>query len=187
MGSLRFHFLQETSGEMTGRPQQGEGVATFLRNSSEKNQKMRWQYSRPDMQIIISDGNAFFMYFKKLKQLIISPAKQLATDLTYAFFTGKGNLVNDFDILPATISSPAGEAQTIKLIPRTPQQQVAEIELQAGADGLITKIVITDHFGTITTLMLDKIEVNPLQGMPAKELEELFSFTPPPDTEIIEQ
>ncbi len=181
MKSLRFHFLQKTSGEMTGRQQHGEGSAVFLRSSTEQKQKMRWQYSRPDEQIIISDGRLFFMYFKKLKQLIVSPAKQLATDLTYAFFTGTGVLTRDFEILPAP------GAHALKLIPHTPQQQVAEIELQTDDNAIITKITITDHFGTITTLLLDAIEIDPLTGSSPETLQKLFSFTPPPGTEIIEQ
>ncbi len=181
MESLHFHFVQHTSGELTGRAQQGEGEAFFLRSKKEQNQKMRWQYSRPDEQVIISDGNTFYMYFKKLQQVIISPARQLSTDLTYAFFTGAGELVRDFDIFATE------KEQTIKLVPRTPQQQVAEIELQADNDGLITQITITDHFGAVTTLAFDSIEINPFAKSSAKTVQQLFSFTPPPGTEIIQQ
>ncbi len=181
MESLRFHFTQQTSGEMTGRAQTGEGDAAFLRSHNKKEQKMRWCYRLPDEQLIVSDGSKLYMYFKELNQVIISPTSQMANDLTYAFFTGAGDLARDFTILATE------QKQTIKLVPRTPQQQVAEIELQAESTGLITQITITDHFGTVTALAFDNIEINPFTDASAKSLQKLFTFTPPAGTEIIQQ
>lgn len=189
MASLRFHFSQQTSGEMTGRPQRGEGWAAFLRKDNER--KMRWQYEPPNTQVILNDGQNLLMYFQNLQQMIISSADQLATDLTYAFFIGQGDLTNDFKLLPADEAFQSSDVdnklQAIRLVPRTPQQQVAEIELFIDQNNLIAKIVIEDHFGTVTTLYLSNIEINALEDSSPEDIQTLFSFTPPPGTEIIKQ
>lgn len=187
MQSLSFNFYQDIQGEMTGRPRQGSGRAVFFKNDGKA--RMRWDYVSPDQQVLISDGVIFSMYFAKLKQLIISPAEQLDTDLTYSFFTGKGVLKRDFHIRPANEdeqSTNEDEFKSIKLIPKTPQSQVQDIHLYVTGSSLIRRIKIRDHFGTITVLNLSDIEVDTaMSGKTPEEIDALFTFVPPPGTEII--
>jgi outer membrane lipoprotein carrier protein len=65
--------------------------------------------------------------------------------------------------------------------------QVQEIHLWISADSLIRRIEIKDHFGTITLINISDIKENALADASEKTIAELFSFTPPEDTEIIEQ
>ncbi len=191
MKSLEFKFHQWTSGEMTGRPRQGSGQAIFLRNNDAG--KMRWDYTTPDIQVLLSDGKTFSMYFANLQQMIVSPASVMKQDLTYAFFTGGGNLRRDFEITEADdeYSMPeektAGQLQTIKLIPKKPQSQVQDIHLWVTPDNLVRRINIRDYFGTITSLNLSDIIINSLEKKSPAEINEFFHFTPPEGTEIIEQ
>ena len=189
MQSLNFNFYQDIQGEMTGRPRQGSGRAIFLKNGGKA--RMRWDYVAPEQQVLISDGVVFSMYFANLKQLIVSPAEQLDTDLTYSFFTGKGVLKRDFHIRPADEneqSTNEDEFKVIKIIPKTPQSQVQDIHLYVTSDSLIRRIKIRDHFGTLTILNFSDIEVDKVtNGKSPKEIEALFTFVPPPGTEIIRQ
>ncbi|MFH0784834.1 MAG: outer membrane lipoprotein carrier protein LolA [Pseudomonadota bacterium] len=189
MQSLNFNFFQDIQGEMTGRPRQGSGRAIFLKNQGKA--RMRWDYVSPDQQVLISDGVVFSMYFSNLKQLIISPAEQLDADLTYSFFTGKGVLKTDFHIRPANEdeqSTNEDEFKIIKIIPKTPHSQVQDIHLYVTRDSLIRRIKIRDQFGTITVLNLSDIEVDKVaNGKSPQEIDALFTFVPPPGTEIIHQ
>lgn len=189
MQSLNFNFFQDIQGEMTGRPRQGSGRAIFLKNMDKA--RMRWDYVSPDQQVLISDGVVFSMYFSNLKQLIISPAEQLDADLTYSFFTGKGVLKRDFHIRPANEdeqSTNEDEFKIIKIIPKTPHSQVQDIHLYVTNTSLIRRIKIRDHFGTITVLNLSDIEVDQVTiGKSPQELDALFTFVPPPGTEVIRQ
>ncbi len=186
--SLTFNFHQDTRGEMTGRPRKGSGRAIFYRDDTVNN--MRWDYTSPERQVLVSDGVLFSMYFSNLQQMILTPAENLDTDLTYSFFTGKGKLQKDFHIQPADKdfqSEGGGEFKIVKLIPKTSQSQVQDIHIWVTAASLIRRINIRDHFGTITVLNFSAIEVDSLTGMSAEELDKLFSFTPPEGTEIIRQ
>lgn len=186
--SLTFNFHQETKGEMTGRPRKGSGRAVFYRGG--KSNRMRWDYLHPDRQVLVSDGKKFSMYFANLQQMIVTPAENLDAELTYAFFSGRGNLVEDFQIIPPDdeLTNSAGEANsTIKLIPKKQQSQVQDIHLWITADSLLRRIHIRDHFGTITVLNFSNIKTDSLADKSSQQIDELFNFSPPEDTEIIYQ
>lgn len=186
--SLTFNFTQNSSGDMTGRPRKGSGRASFVKLDGKR--YMRWDYSIPDKQVLVSDGKIFSMYFAELQQMIISPADTLEADLTYSFFTGKGTLKNDFHIRPANEEFQGennAEFQVIKLIPKTAQSQVQDIHLWVTPDSLIRRISIRDHFDTLTVLNLSDIEIDGLIGKNPRELLSFFSFVPPEGTEIIRQ
>jgi outer membrane lipoprotein carrier protein len=188
--SLTFDFTQYTSGQLAGRGGSGSGTAYFLKTG--KQAKMLWDYNSPSKQVILSNGTTLSMYFAKQKQMIITPADSLQQDVTYSFFSGAGNLENDF-----LIRSPdpdVGETETdrnsfkiIKLIPRTPRSQVKMIHIWVTADSLIQRMEIKDYFDTITVLNFTNMKVDSLVRDSKQSLNALFSFTPPKGTEIIHQ
>ncbi|MBW6520081.1 MAG: outer membrane lipoprotein carrier protein LolA [Desulfoarculaceae bacterium] len=197
ISSLSFHFTQNTTGELTGRPQQGGGTALFVKEKKsqgipEISGKMRWDYTTPDKQVLVSDGLDFSMYFARLEQMIVSPAEVMRTDITYSFFTGSGNLLNDFSISAPNPEFAPGEDEAdrfkvVKLTPKENQSQVNEIHLWVTKDSLIQRIDILDHFDTRTTLDLSDLQINTLPTDDRKAMEALFTFTPPEGTEIIYQ
>jgi outer membrane lipoprotein carrier protein len=188
IGSLTFNFSQNTSGDMSGRPRRASGKAAFVKLSGKS--YMRWDYTLPDKQVLVSDGELFSMYFAKLQQMIVSPADTLDADITYSFFTGRGVLKRDFHIRPADeefLQENDDGIKVIKLIPKTTQSQVQDINLWVTPESLIRRINIRDHFGTVTVLNFSDIEVNSLVGKEAPELLAFFTFIPPEGTEIIRQ
>ncbi|MBU3982684.1 MAG: outer membrane lipoprotein carrier protein LolA, partial [Proteobacteria bacterium] len=115
-----------------------------------------------------------------------------STLITYAFFTGAGNLLKDFTIsAPNPAFTPrkedAGRYKVIKLIPKENKSQVSEIHLWVTPDSLIQRMEILDHFETKTTLEFSNLETNTLPTDDPKAMDALFSFTPPEGTEIIYQ
>lgn len=189
MHSLSFSFTQSTEGEMAGRPRRGSGHAVFLKGDATR--RMRWDYDSPGRQVLVSDGETFSMYFEDLQQMIVSPAKVIEADMTYSFFTGSGQLAENFAILGPNRNSVEGEEtadlRVIQLVPKAADSQVQDIHLWISADALIRRIEIRDQFDTLTVLTLSDIRENPLAGESAAALATLFSFTPPQGTEIIHQ
>lgn len=185
--SLSLDFVQNTRGQLTGRPKTGRGRAYFVKNTTPG--KMRWNYSDPDRQILVSDGKTFSMYFESLQQMIVTSASTLDKDITYSFFTGSGNLLEDFDITAGEhkIDNSAEKTVVIKLTPKISQSQVASIQIWITSDSLIRRIEILDLFDTITVLNFSNLQVNAMDLSDTGALEKLFSFTPPENTEIIQQ
>jgi outer membrane lipoprotein carrier protein len=190
MKSLSFVFSQRSQGQISGRPKTGSGTAYFSKN--DKSSKMRWNYTAPDEQVLISDGITFSMYFAELQQMIISPAESLDNDLTYSFFSGRAKLEEKFYILPPdaeylNASTTKDQPQALKLVPRESQSQIQSIHLWVTSDSIIRRIEIRDHFDTVTLLNLKDIKVDFLAQESKDTAEKLFSFVPPEGTEIIRQ
>ena len=188
--SLRFDFTQDTRGQLSGRPKKGSGQAFFIktRKNGQKTGKMRWNYSSPDKQVLVSNGVTFSMYFESMQQMIVTPADALQQDLTFSFFIGTGNLIEDFTILPADHEeSSQDRVSIIKIIPKAKQSQVAAIHLWVTENSLIRRIEIRDHFDTLTVLNFSKLSVNTLDTNDTDLMNHLFQFTPPEGTEIIHQ
>ncbi len=189
MHSLSFSFTQSTEGEMAGRPRRGSGHAVFLKGGETR--RMRWDYDSPGRQVLVSDGETFSMYFEDLRQMIVSPAKAIEEDMTYSFFTGSGQLTENFAILGPNRNTVEGEEtaglRIIQLVPKAADSQVQDIHLWISEDSLIRRIEIRDQFDTLTILTFSDIREAPLAGENAAALAALFSFSPPEGTEIIHQ
>jgi outer membrane lipoprotein carrier protein len=179
-------FRQHTAMQLNRRSKSGSGTVVFLKPGL-----MRWDYLAPDRQILISDGKTITMYFEKTKQMIVTAAREyMQSDVTYSFFAGSGNIMEDFTI-SAGDSSVDDSADTglIKLIPRKAHPQISRLYVWVDNDtSLIHRIRMIDHFDTVTDLFFDNIkQLNGTDpGGPAID-SELFSFNPPPGTEIINQ
>lgn len=197
ISSLRFQFTQSTEGTLSGRSQQGSGEASFVKEKKGPSAtgaigRMRWDYTIPEKQVLVSDGENFFMYFAKQEQMIISPAASMQSDITYAFFTGTGDLLRDFSITPANVewrdtAMTDKDLSVIRLTPRESQSQVSEIHLWVTGDSLIRRMEILDHFDTRTSLHFSNLQIDTLPVQDTRAMEALFTFSPPEGTEIIYQ
>ena len=177
-------FKQTTTMKFSSRVRQGSGTMIFSKPG-----RMRWDYSIPDYQVLISDGVTISMYFEKSKQMIISNAKEyLQSDVTYSFFAGTGDILKDFDVSDPDPGYNLENTYLIKLIPKSSHPHVSSIHAWIAHDSfLITHLQIVDHFETVTDLFFDNIKIDTDHYGSREIKEDLFSFIPPIDTEIIEQ
>ncbi len=186
--SLSFDFSQLTS--TGGRQRKGAGNAVFYR-PKDKPGVMRWNYTIPDPQVILNDGSQLSIYTQKDSQLIVTPADELQSDITYGFFSGRRTLLDDFTVQAADnhVVSTADERkmQVVQLIPRKPHAQLKALLLWFDKDFLIRKISMEDHFGSITDLRFTDIKLNTLPVDSPDTLTRLLQLDLPPGTEIINQ
>lgn len=188
VSSLVLTFVQDTQGEMIGKPKHIRGIAYFLKSTG--NSRMRWEYTELERQVMVSDGKQFSMYLPNLQQMVITSARTMESEPTYSFFSGTGNLIRDFEILSPDekYSSKSENGYVpIKLIPKTEQTQVQDIHLWASNDSILHKIVIRDNFGTVTTISFDDIVIDSLMDQSPAQINAIFAFEPPKNTEIIHQ
>lgn len=192
--SLTFSFEQITR---TGtRARKGEGDAVFYRYRLAAGQPaenttrsvMRWNYIEPDPQIIVSDGETLSIYTAKDKQLIKTPARELESDITYAFFAGTRDLLDDFTVRQTDQDktfTTEKELHSLMLTPREPHNQIRDVRVWFDSEGVIHHMVITDHFDSMTELHFTNIQLNSLPAGDSKTLNEIITFNVPPGTEII--
>jgi outer membrane lipoprotein-sorting protein len=186
LSSLRFDFQQIS--RSSGRSRQGSGNSIFYRISPEQPGIIRWNYTTPEVQIILNDGKQLFIYTQKDKQVIITAAEDMQNDITYAFFTKNRKITEDFTVHPAD-SRFLGDShlQALQLIPQQAHGQVKAVHLWFDSQYIIHKMIMEDHFETLTELFFTKIEFNTLPMGSTHTEEALLRLDLPPGTEVIRQ
>lgn len=190
LSSLRFDFSQLTRTGLRNRP--GKGNAVFIRMADpEKPGIMRWNYTQPDQQVILNDGNNLSIYTRKDQQLLITPAAEFNNDITYAIFTGTSNLSDDFQAAPPNnrygFSLTDTPLKAIKLTPRKPHAQIKTVQLWFDDSNIIHQILLEDHFDSITELTFTNIQINTIKEQDNKVIEAILDLDLAPNTEIITQ
>ncbi len=186
-------FRQVTVMNINRRKRQGAGTLIFMKPGH-----MRWDYSTPDRQVLISDGKTISMYFENLRQMIVTSAREyLQSDVTYSFFAGTGKILQNFTVLPADSEvieekSTAPDAYVIKLIPKISHPQIDHLYVWISKDNfLIARLRIVDHFDTVTDLFFENTGTSCVVDRNGKGKQSInvgmFDFTPPGGTEIIKQ
>ncbi len=194
--SLEFDFSQSTA--TSGRVKQGSGNAVFYRPTAPSgtvsptgNGVMRWNYLEPTVQTIINDGKELSLYTPQDKQLIVSPAQEMESDITYAIFTGTKNLLDEFEAAPPdrlfVLNDPPPGFEAILLTPRQPHPQLKRIQLWLGGDLTIHRLLMEDHFGALTELTFNRVRFNTLPASDPQLLQSLLRLDLAPGTETIHQ
>jgi len=177
---------------LPGRPggRQGRGTAVFLQPSF-----MRWQYDTPEKQLFLNDGSFLTIYQEQQKQMVLAPVGSMDQDLTHLIFSGSAPLADTFDIQSAPQEAmpflTEEKLRVVRLVPKKTHNQVSVLYLAIGLDNLIHDIRMHDHFETVTDIHFFDIRPNSLDiSTPEKRrrlIMDLFTFTPPPGTDIIQQ
>jgi outer membrane lipoprotein carrier protein len=142
--------------------------------------KMRWEYEKPELQIIISDGAQLWIYRPNDKQVVLGKAPVFFGD-------GKGiSFLSDIKILREnfTASLEPRDDQGNPVIKLIPKKKNPDVELIYMTVSKTTSDIISaltrNAYGDETRIELSGFEfsdsLNP----------DLFTFTVPPETEIME-
>ena len=177
--SLKADFIQSSTVRgIRHRQRQGRGTMVI-----QKPGLLRWDYTIPDQQVLVSDGESFSLYFSSENQMIITPAKEyLQEDVTYNFFSGNGNILEDFDVEAVSEDLQVKGYYALQLTPRKSHAQVETLFAWVEEKTFhIKRLQILDHLGSTTDLQFSNVVVN--HQFPA----DFFHFTPPEGTEIISQ
>ncbi len=175
--SFQADFHQHTTVQLSHREREGQGSLIILKPGL-----MRWDYTQPDRQVFICNGEPMSMYFAKSAQEIVMSAKDyLQSDVTYSFFIGTGDILRDFEPRLPGADYCCGEKPDLLLYPRGEHGQVEHLEVWLNDRHLVRRLKIFDHFGSVTVLDFSNIRIN--QNISPQ----LFKFTPPPGTEIVQQ
>ena len=161
-------FRQTTSGGSLGKVLRSEGTVTV-----KKPGRMRWVYSKPQKQEIISDGVTFWWYFPDDNEAQRSdvPRDDEATT-SMQFLAGKGDITRDFVAATATSRIPGTIA--LRLTPRQSDSEFEHLVLALDPATLQIRALTTrDHQGGDNTIEFFKLKEN--TNVSDRE----FKFTPP--------
>jgi outer membrane lipoprotein carrier protein len=169
---LTCRFEQRLLSGALGAGTRESGVFYLLRPG-----RLRWEYDDPEPKTAIVDGDRTLLFLPDDRQLIrgrLSPDE----DLLPALLAGRGKIHELFD---ARVLEPAGtqDGVRVRLVPRSAPGGVQEITLTLRPpDYSIERAEVLDPAGNRMEYLFTKVRRN--KGVP----ETLFTFEPPPGTEI---
>ncbi len=178
---IQANFIQLSLIKSVGQTKESRGLVFF-----QKPGKMRWEYTEPAQQLLVSDGKTFWLYVPDDEQVIVQEAEEAYGSKTpIVFLSGMGKLQNDFYMKllpPETNQYLQTSGHRLELLPKQPQPDVAKLILTVDTESFqIIHTAVYDPYGNITDVYLQDIEVN--FGLP----NELFAFEIPAGVDVIQQ
>ena len=171
---IKADFIQETIPPGGHEKITADGVFYFKRPHL-----MRWEYRRPDPQLIVTSDSEVYMYEPEAKQVTVLTREQfLSSEVSRAFFFGKGDL-NKYFLIGTGGQNGLDPKWSLKLTPLDDAGQVQTICV--GLDQkthLVKEMWLEDQTGGKIHLIFNKIEVN------TAVKDSLFKFIPPKGVDI---
>ena len=169
--TLSASFIQRTSGGFNA-PTTATGRAYF-----KKPGKMRWIYTTPVRDEIISNGIYVWVFQPDLNQAVRTVVDIRASSITKDFLSGIGGIERDFVV---TDVRDMGSEYRLSLFPKFPRSDLKALVLYVRkSDYLVRKFEIRGGMGERTEVTFSGIETN-------KSINDLFfQFVPPPGVKVI--
>ncbi len=145
--------------------------------------KMRWEYSRPEVKLFLSDGKTIFFYVPEDAQVTRMAAKESGDlRMPLRFLLGRMNLKREFRVSPAADTAPLEPGNSVLLLrPKRADDRVRDLLLETDGQSRIRRLKITENDGAVTEFRLLGEVVNPPLD------NSMFQFRIPPGVEVVDQ
>ncbi len=170
---FRADFTQAVESATLGQKVEAQGKVFF-----KKPGRMRWEFVEPE-QLLVSDGEFFWLYQPKEKQVIKTPfAQAFRSNSPASFLLGVGRITQDFTL---SLQEQNEKIYTLRLTPKKDPEAIGLLDLEIDAKTFdILQATIIDPIGNTTRVRFSNIDrKNPLD-------ESLFRFTVPPGVDIVD-
>jgi outer membrane lipoprotein carrier protein len=172
MNDLKAEFSQSSFNKSLNQTIPAQGVVSLKRGG-----KLRWEYSEPTKQEIVSDGKTLWVYTPTLNQVNTGPAPEALAGPAGSFLAGLGKVREHFNVRFLNPAQPRdGDGNIVlDLTPKQPLPTLSRLVLALEPKQWeVRKAVVYDQFENAVTMRFTKVVMN--AGLPDK----LFTFAPPP-------
>jgi len=199
INNFQANFHQQSLLTSIGRTQRGEGSVQFkFFASAEKSRaKFRWEYRKPSVQEIISDGETLWVYLPENRQVIASDLQKIDThqgENPVTFLSDLGHLSHNFTIDWGSPEVTSSGDYRLRLTPLNRSQYITQVDIVVSKDAVnmwlkqhktgeifpILETLVVDPSGNKTAIQFQDVQVN--QHLDS----ELFTFVIPPGVELVD-
>jgi len=141
---------------------------------------MRWEYEKPERQIIITDGRDLWIYRQEDNQVMVGKAPSFFGDGKGAGFLADMTLIRkQFFILPGETNHQ--DYYQIKLLPKEKTPDIASVNLLISKKTFdVVQVITFNAYGDETRITMHNFQVHP-------DLDSsLFSFSVPDGADIVQ-
>src|SRR5215467_6275403 len=171
MTDLRADFTQTAFNKSLNQTIPARGTV-YLK----KGGKLRWEYTQPTPQEIVSDGKKLWVYTPSLNQVNVGEAPEVLAGPAGSFLAGLGKLREHFSVRFLNPAQPADADgnYVLDLTPKHPLPTLSRLILAVDPkDFQLRKAVVHDQFENTVTMKFSRLAVN--TNLPDK----LFTFVAP--------
>jgi outer membrane lipoprotein carrier protein len=145
--------------------------------SFKKPGRMRWEFTSPEPQTIVSDGKMLYSYDPELNQVVQTPLEQaLKSSSATSFLLGIGNIDRAFKA--EFVEAPARDKLIhLRLNPKTDSYKI-EIGLDPETYDLVT-LTLTDQLNDVTKINFSDIRNN------VRFAGDIFTFETPAGADVV--
>jgi outer membrane lipoprotein carrier protein len=150
--------FEQTSKGGVLRGSRGEGTVAV-----KKPGRMRWDYTKPEKQVIVSDGVRIYTCYLETKEKecedpIALPREDEAPSVTL-FLLGRGDILRDFKV--SRVQSPVRDTLALRLDPRKPDPDYEYLVVAFDpATYQIRGLMTRDRQASESTIVFSNIKVN---------------------------
>src|SRR5256886_8064743 len=171
MTDLRADFTQTAFNKSLNQTIPARGTV-YLK----KGGKLRWEYTEPTPQEIVSDGKKLWVYTPTLNQANVADAPEALAGPAGSFLAGLGRLRSEFQVRFLNPAQPkdADGHWVLDLTPKQPLPTLARLILAVDAKTWeLRTAVVYDQFENTVTMRFAKVAIN--SSLP----DQLFTFVTP--------
>lgn len=170
--TLKADFRQSLYTADSEEPQVSEGVLMIKRPG-----RFRWEYTMPEGQLVVCDGDRVWMYDEELEQVTVRPIDDTLRGTPAMLLSGQATLDETFEVM----GSHEEDGRTwVDLRPLSLSPEFESLRIGM-LDGAMDRMELRDSLGQMT-----RIEFFHLQT--GLELDDsLFRFVPPEGADVIGQ
>ncbi len=175
---LEAEFIHKVPLQLTGKIFTEEGTFYF-----KKPGRMCWDYAKPPLKKLVINPEKAWFYIPEDNRVYVQRTKDILTSqIAIRFFSGIGNLSENFTITYSTPRCRDDEGNyLITLTPKEYDEGIQALELTiSGESFYVIGYNLKDMYGNMNRYTFKNIRVN--NDLP----ESLFHFTPPSGAEIQE-
>jgi len=165
------NFTQDVLDKGGKKIQSASGTMQFVRPG-----KFRWAYQKPYEQLIVGDGEKFWLYDTDLNQVTVKKLDTALGSSPAALLSGNNEIERGF--LLKDMGNHDGQ-DWMQATPRAPDTSFEKILMGFDAQSNLSIMELHDSFGHRTVLRFTRMQRNP-QLLPA-----LFKFVPPKGADVL--
>lgn len=169
--SAQANFSQVVLDQHGKRMQSASGVMQFQRPG-----KFRWTYQKPYEQIIVGDGEKFWLHDIDLNQVTVKKLDAAIGSSPAALLSGSNEIERSFELKE---SGSQDGLDWLQAVPKGQESSFAKILMAFGAQSELAIMELSDAFGNKTVLRFSDLKRNP-QLPPS-----LFRFVPPKGADVL--
>ncbi len=169
--SARATFVQKVMDKSGKAIQTSSGKLSFYRPG-----KFRWEYEKPNQQLIVGDGQKLWIYDQDLNQVTVKKMEGALGSSPAALLAGSNEIESFYNL---NAKGTKGGLDWLEAYPKSSDTMFEKVRMGFKGNTLDT-MELFDHLGQVTVIRFANIERNP------KLAADTFTFAPPKGADVLE-